>query len=163
MSAVFLGTIYSLDNLLAAALLAGGGQLADRLDARKLFIGVIALAGFAALTQLFTHSLITFLIPLFIFSGLFSISSPILEKIESETVRRDATGFDFALISFSVSIGTVAGSMGIGQLMNSFGERVGFITLAIGYFVMALIARIGLRPSLGEAQQIDSTSRAECV
>lgn len=139
LSASFLGIVYGVDNFLSAISSLQGGILSDRIDARKILLASTLVIGIAAIVLLFIPPVFPFILVFLIFSGVFSFSSPVLEKIESENVREAFSGFDFGLISLSVSLGIILGNTVVGILMEKIEEAASFVVLGVGYGCVALL------------------------
>jgi len=144
LSVAAMGYVYTADNILGVPVSILGGFIGDRFNSKKVFvISMIIASGLGFLMTIFKTPIL-FIAILLIFMILFSLNSPILERIESMSSRDDMAGFDLALISVFVTLGSMAGQYLVGMLMDSFGQTAAFTIVGIGYLLMAFIGQISM-------------------
>lgn len=155
-----MGYIYTMDNLLGVPTSILGGFLGDNYSSKKVFVVLMIFASILGFFMFFVKRKIYFIIVLLIFMMIFSISSPILESIESICSRDGKSGFDLGVVSLFVTFGTVIGQCFSGKLMSLFDKNIWFIFLGIGYLLMAIIVHFGVHEySTKECAAITKSSK----
>jgi len=142
-SAAVLGALFAVENLVGSPIQATGGYLADRTNAARLF----AITVLAALLPLWVipvcQGLVAFLVFYTLHTLFMQLSFPVLEVVESMTIRKESLGFDYSIISVSVSLGAIAGNLTIGRVIDLWGPRFGFPTAALGFLMMVAVFMSG--------------------
>lgn len=139
MSVKSMGLVFSMDNVLGVPSSIVGGIWADKNNFRDKSMILNIICAFIAIILSMQKSPIFFTIFILVFMTVFSINSPVLEKIESISARDGETGFDLGLISASVALGGSIGSIIFGVMIDTYGFSFAYVVIGIGYLLMSLL------------------------
>lgn len=139
MSVKSMGLVFSMDNVLGVPSSIVGGIWADKNNFRDKSMILNIICAFIAIILSMQKSPIFFTIFILVFMTIFSINSPVLEKIESISARDSETGFDLGLISASVALGGSIGSIIFGVIIDTYGFSFAYVVIGIGYLLMSLL------------------------
>lgn len=139
MSVKSMGLVFSMDNVLGVPSSIVGGIWADKNNFREKSMILNIICAFIAIILSMQKSPIFFTIFILVFMTVFSINSPVLEKIESISARDGETGFDLGLISASVALGGSVGSIIFGVMIDTYGFSFAYVVIGIGYLLMSLL------------------------
>lgn len=134
-----MGLVFSMDNVLGVPSSIVGGIWADKNNFRDKSMILNIICAFIAIILSMQKSPIFFTIFILVFMTVFSINSPVLEKIESISARDGETGFDLGLISASVALGGSIGSIIFGVMIDTYGFSFAYVVIGIGYLLMSLL------------------------
>lgn len=140
-SALFVGTLMSIDEIIGFPIYFLAGYLSDKLSVKHM-LGYCFLGG-AGVSLL----MLQMKYPLIVISGLFVSSIFVtgtyvaIPKATSLFIRDYAKGFDYVLVSISASTGSLLGNIVIGKITSHFTLSAGivsfiFVYVAIGLFVL---------------------------
>jgi len=155
------GTLLFIDALLATVWNTGGGVLADKWHAGKLFAVVSALGAGVALLQLACHTILPFIVLCLTLGLLINMSFPALEAVDAAYVRKDARGFDFGVISLAVSLGAAAGNLGLGMLLDHYGPMMGFAFVGLAFLALTALFTPGFAVARAQQQGDDQDAGTE--
>lgn len=139
MSMKLMGFIFTLDNILGVPSSILGGIWADKQNSKRKCIWLSFICAAVAFLLPIQKEVVGFTILILLFMTIFSINSPMLEKIESMSARDKEAGFDLGLISASVSLGNSLGSIIFGIIIDVFGFVWAYILIGVGYIMMCLL------------------------
>ena len=145
LSAAFVGLVMSLDELVGSPTYFIAGRISDKINIQLMggisyfFVCIICLL----MTKIKQPQL--FLV-FFLLSSIFITSTYIvMPKIESIYVRKNAKGFEFALISISAGIGDTLGNIFFGKLLDNLSINYAFVCVAIAYLIIAILLLIFIK------------------
>lgn len=134
-----MGLVFSMDNVSGVPSSIVGGIWADKNNFRDKSMILNIICAFITIILAMQKSPIFFTIFILVFMTVFSINSPVLEKIESISARDSETGFDLGLISASVALGGSIGSIIFGVMIETYGFSFAYVVIGIGYLLMSLL------------------------
>ena len=134
-----IGIVFTMDNILGVPSSLVGGIWADKNDYKRKCIMLYLICSILAFLFPSQKNPIIFTLVILLFMTIFSLNSPILEKIESISARDNESGFDLGLISASVALGNALGSVLFGVIIDSFGFILAYILIGLGYMIMSLL------------------------
>lgn len=140
-TAFFTGIIYSLDSGFSVLSSYIFGKVSDKVKTHKFaFITSFILAAIAILIPFSIKDPILFIILYLLFNIVFSGFSPVLEKIESGTIRDKYKGFDYTLVRIVLGVGTTIGNFISGLFISkNGGYGYFFYVVAIGYLLISFL------------------------
>jgi MFS family permease len=139
MSMKAMGLVFTMDNVLGVPSSLVGGIWADKKRYKSKSIIFSLICAFIIMILSAQKNPIIFTILILVFMTVFSINSPILEKIESVSARETEAGFDLGLISASVALGSAIGSLLFGFIIDTYGFVIAYISVGAGYVLIALL------------------------
>ena len=143
-ASIITGILYSVDSLFSIAASLFFGKEADKRNPYVLGMFIaFAMAIISIIMPFFVNKFVYFAILYILFEIVFSGINPVLEKIESSTIREEHKGLDYALVRISLSVGPVIGSLVAGfvlSLKNGYGKF--FFIVSGGYFIITTILMI---------------------
>lgn len=140
-AALYIGFVYSIDSLFSIVSSFVFGRLSDRVDSYKLAISVCLLMSVVSLMICINaDKIIVFVILYLILNIFFSGLSPVLEKIESSTVREQFKGFDYSLLRISLTAWPALGNIFTGVVLSKWINYWYFFYIVVaGYCIVAII------------------------
>lgn len=140
-AAFYIGLVYSIDSLFSIVSSFMLGRISDKVDSYKLAIVSCLGMGILSLLVCFsTQNIILFIVFYLLLNIVFSGLSPVLEKIESSTVRESFKGFDYSLLRVSLTIGPAIGNLLAGFVISKWMDYgIFFYIVAAGYGIVAFI------------------------
>lgn len=139
LSATFVGVAMSLDELVGSPTYFIAGRIVDNINIR--FMGSISYFCVFIVCLLMTKiNQPQWYLCIFLLCSIFITSTyVVMPKIESIYIRKNAKGFEFALISICAGIGDALGNTFFGRLLDKFSINYAFICVGMVYLFIAII------------------------
>lgn len=144
-TAVALGFVMSLDELIGSPTYFVAGHIADKINIRKMLCLSYFLASCSGVLMILVSNSISFLIMFLLCSIFVTFTYIATPKAQSIFIRNEFKGFELSLISLSASIGDALGNISLGKIVDRFNINTGIMTFSIIYVIIVFLLFINLR------------------
>ena len=117
-TAVALGFVMSLDELIGSPTYFVAGHIADKINIRKMLCLSYFLASCSGVLMILVSNSISFLIMFLLCSIFVTFTYIATPKAQSIFIRNEFKGFELSLISLSASIGDALGNISLGKIVD---------------------------------------------